>query len=95
MNDGPKDEGAMDEPAIDDEAWVTLATQLGFALEQRDRDPDAFLLDVDRERGEVALRTGEAVPGERITFSLTPEDFDRTLPRRARAMVAAALGPEG
>lgn len=94
MNDEAKDEGAEDEATIDDEAWATLATQLGFALEQRDRDPDAFLLDVDREGGEVVLRTGEDVPGERITFSLTPADFDRTPPRMAREMVAAALGPE-
>lgn len=95
MNDEARDDEARDDGTITDQDWDTLVTQLGFAFEQRDRDPDAFLLDVDRESGEVALRTAEHVPGARLTFSLTPGDFDRTLPRLAREMAAAALGPEG
>lgn len=79
---------------MDDEKWDTLEAQLGFALQERDCDPGDYLLAVDRESGEVVLRTGEDVPGSRLAFSLEEEDFEKTLPRMAREMVTAALGPE-
>lgn len=79
---------------MDDETWEALEAQLAFALQERDRDPGGFLLEVDRESGEVVLRTGEGVPGSKLTFTMEEEDFDRTVPRIAREMVNAALGPE-
>lgn len=83
-----------DEEHVDDEQWDALQAQLGFAFEERDCDPADFVLGIDRESGEVVLKTGEDVPGSRLTFSMEPEDFDRTMPRIARSMVTAALGPE-
>lgn len=79
---------------MDAETWETLEAQLAFALQERDCDPGEFLLEVDRDEGRVVLKTGEDVPGSRLTFSMEEEDFDRTVPRIAREMVNAALGPE-
>jgi hypothetical protein len=79
---------------MDDETWDALEAQLGFALQERDRDPGDYLVAIDRDAGEVVLRTGEGVPGSRLTFSMEEEDFDRTVPRIPREMVDAALGPE-
>lgn len=83
-----------DEGGVGEEQWEALEAQLGFAFEERDCDPAEFVLGIDRESGEVVLKTGEDVPGSRLTFSMEPEDFDRTMPRIARSMVTAALGPE-
>lgn len=79
---------------MDDEKWDTLEAQLAFALQERDRDPGDFLLAVNREEGEVVLKTGDGVPGSRLTFTMEEGDFDKTVPRLAREMVNAALGQE-
>lgn len=83
-----------DEKRVADETWDALEAQLGFAFEERDCDPGDFVVRIDREGEEVVLRTGEGVPGSQLTFSMTEEDFDGTMPRIARGMVTAALGPE-
>lgn len=93
-NQVEEEEQVEDEEQVGDEEWDALATQLTFAFEQRDHEAADFLLDVDRESWTVTLRTGDGVPGEQLTFSLREEDFDLTMPRLARDMVAAALGPE-
>lgn len=91
---GDEESREEEEGGVGDEEWDALEAQLGFAFEERDCDPADYVLGVDRESGEVVLKTGEDVPGSRLTISMEPEDFDRTMPRIARAMVTAALGPE-
>lgn len=97
MNDEERgnDESRDDENGVGPETWETLEAQIAFAFEERDCDPGDYVLSVDRDTGEVVLRTGEDVPGSRLAFTLEDRDFKRrTMPRLARDLVTAALGPE-